>query len=224
MTLSISARCPESGQLGIAISSSSIAVGSRCPWLQAGVGAVSSQNITLPSLGQQILVELENGKSASEAMKSALAEDQFSHYRQIAVIDSTGASAHFSGDQTLGTWNVIQGKDCIAAGNMLSGSEVIVAMIAAFTESTGELTGRLIAALQAGIAAGGEAGPEHSAAVKVVDDYTWPLVDLRVDWAENNPVDELEQLWQAYEPQMIAYITRALDPREAPSYGVPGDE
>ncbi|PMC13647.1 DUF1028 domain-containing protein, partial [Klebsiella aerogenes] len=25
-------------------------------------------------------------------------------------------------------------------------------------------------------------------------------------------------------PQMQAYVTRALDPREAPSYGVPGDE
>ncbi len=36
MTFSIAARCPESGQFGIAISSSSIAVGARCPWLQAG--------------------------------------------------------------------------------------------------------------------------------------------------------------------------------------------
>ncbi|HHO9249313.1 TPA: DUF1028 domain-containing protein, partial [Klebsiella pneumoniae] len=32
------------------------------------------------------------------------------------------------------------------------------------------------------------------------------------------------QLWLAWEPQMEAYITRALDPREAPAYGVPGDE
>ena len=65
MTLSISARCPESGQLGIAISSSSIAVGSRCPWLLPGVGAVASQNITLPSLGPQILSALEAGPALS---------------------------------------------------------------------------------------------------------------------------------------------------------------
>ena len=49
MTFSIVGRCARTGQLGVAISSSSIAVGARCPWLQAGVGAVSTQNITLRS-------------------------------------------------------------------------------------------------------------------------------------------------------------------------------
>jgi uncharacterized Ntn-hydrolase superfamily protein len=49
-----------------------------------------------------------------------------------------------------------------------------------------------------------------------VDDYSWPLVDLRIDWSEDDPIGELAALWQAYEPQMQAYITRALDPREAP--------
>ncbi|MBK0647161.1 DUF1028 domain-containing protein, partial [Klebsiella pneumoniae] len=39
-----------------------------------------------------------------------------------------------------------------------------------------------------------------------------------------DPIDELNQLWQAYQPQMQDYITRALDPTQAPSYGVPGDE
>ncbi len=75
----------------------------------------------------------------------------------------------------------------------------------------GELATRLVAALQAGVAEGGEAGPVHSAAVKVVDDYSWPLVDLRVDWSETDPIGELAALWQAYEPQMQAYVTRALD-------------
>ena len=90
--------------------------------------------------------------------------------------------------------------------------------------ASGELASRLLAGLRAGIAAGGEAGPVHSAAVKVVDDYPWPVVDLRIDWAETDPLAALEQLWLAWEPQMDAYITRALDPREAPAYGVPGDE
>ncbi|GIS89091.1 MAG: hypothetical protein CM1200mP18_18010 [Gammaproteobacteria bacterium] len=51
----------------------------------------------------------------------------------------------------------------------------------------------------------------------------WPLVDLRVDWAER-PVDELRQCWERYEPEMMAYLTRALNPGAAPTYGVPGDE
>ncbi|MCW0314439.1 DUF1028 domain-containing protein [Pantoea ananatis] len=224
MTLSVTARCEETGQLGIAISSSSIAVGARCPWLQAGVGAVSSQNITLPSLGQQILVYLDQGRALDVALKLALAEDRFSDYRQVAAIDIQGNTAFFSGSQTLGIWSVAEGKNCIAAGNMLADIGVTAAMCAAFAAASGELASRLLAALQAGVAAGGEAGPLHSAALKLVDDYTWPLVDLRIDWTEGDPVGQLTQLWLAYEPQMEAYVTRALDPREAPSYGVPGDE
>lgn len=224
MTLSIAARCPESGQLGIAISSSSIAVGARCPWLVAGIGAVSSQNITLPALGQQILAHLEAGLTAEQALKSALMEDRFNEYRQVTVIDASGKIAAFSGEKTLGIHNIVQGKECVAAGNMLTDKKVINAMVTAFEAAAGELASRLIAALQAGINAGGEAGPVHSAAVKVVDDYTWPLVDLRVDWAEEDPLAELNALWLAYEPQMQAYVQRALDPRDAPSYGVPGDE
>ncbi|MCW0331915.1 MULTISPECIES: DUF1028 domain-containing protein [Pantoea] len=224
MTLSITARCEETGQLGIAISSSSIAVGARCPWLQAGVGAVSSQNITLPSLGQQILVYLDQGRPLDVALKLALAEDRFSDYRQVAAIDIQGNTAFFSGSQTLGIWSVAEGKNCIAAGNMLADKGVTTAMCAAFAAASGELACRLLAALQAGVAAGGEAGPLHSAALKLVDDYTWPLVDLRIDLTEGDPVGQLTQLWLAYEPQMEAYVTRALDPREAPAYGVPGDE
>jgi uncharacterized Ntn-hydrolase superfamily protein len=101
MTFSIAAYCPESGQFGIALSSSSIAVGARCPWLQAGVGAVSSQNITLPALGQLALAQLEQGFAPDIALRRALAEDDFSRYRQIIAIDANGQTAAFSGDKTL---------------------------------------------------------------------------------------------------------------------------
>ena len=139
MTLSISARCPESGQLGIAISSSSMAVGSRCPWLLPGVGAVASQNITLPSLGPQILSALEAGASVGQALKQALAEDRFREYRQVAAIDANGEVAAFSGEHTLGIGGTLAGDNCVAAGNMLASHEVIAAMVAAFEAATGEL-------------------------------------------------------------------------------------
>lgn len=224
MTISITAFCPESGQLGIAISSSSIAVGARCPWLLAGVGAVSSQNITLPALGQRTLEQLAEGLNVKKALEGALATDQFSDYRQVTVIDAKGESACFSGAKTLGIHNMVQGKNCVVGGNMLSQKSVIDAMVSNFESTSGELTERLIAALGAGVEAGGEAGPVHSAAVKIVGDCTWPIVDLRVDWADENPIAELSKLWVDYQPQMQDYITRALDPREAPSYGVPGNE
>ncbi|EIC83299.1 DUF1028 domain-containing protein [Serratia sp. M24T3] len=224
MTFSIAARCPETGQLGIALSSSSIAVGARCPWLQPGVGAVSSQNITLPALGQFVLSELSLGTNPPQALEKALAGNVFSEYRQLTAINVHGESAVFSGEKTLGLNHAVQGKDCVAAGNMLADKAVISAMVTAFEGATGQLANRLLAAMQAAVVAGGEAGPVHSAAMKIVGSHSWPIVDLRVDWTEQDPITELCALWQAYEPQMQAYITRALDPREAPSYGVPGDE
>ena len=224
MTFSIVGRCAETGQLGIAISSSSIAVGARCPWLRAGVGAVSSQNITLPALGPLILDELAGGLTAQEAVDRALARNGYSQYRQVAVVDAHGHTAIFSGSHALGIHNALAGDQCVAAGNLLATAGVIEAMVAAFERSEGCLASRLLSALQAGQAAGGEAGAVHSAALSVVDDLTWPIVDLRVDWAEENPIGELEKLWLAYQPQLQDYLTRALDPTAAPSYGVSGDE
>ena len=60
---------------------------------------------------------------------------------------------------------------------------------------------RLMKSLKAGLDAGGEAGPVHSAGIKVVDNTSWPLIDLRIDWSDNDPIDELNKLWKAYEPQ-----------------------
>ncbi|GKQ44840.1 DUF1028 domain-containing protein [Pseudomonas syringae] len=224
MTFSIAARCAETGQLGIAISSSSIAVGARCPWLRAGVGAVSSQNITLPALGPQTLDLIEAGMSATQALDDVMSASPFSEYRQITAIDHLGRVAHFSGGETLGINNAGSGDQCVVAGNMLASPTVIDAMIQAFEHSTGHLADRLLSAMQAGLAAGGEAGPVHSAALKVVGEQSWPIVDLRVDWAEHDPVDALSSLWQAYRPQMQVYLDRALNPAAAPGYGVPGDE
>lgn len=225
MTFSIIGRCAESGQLGIAISSSSIAVGARCPWVRAGVGAVSTQNITLPALGPQILDLLGSGQvPPREALERVLGTNGWSEYRQVTVIDSNGQVALFTGQEALGVHNAVAGEQCAAAGNLLSSREVIEAMVTAFENAHGLLPDRLLAAMHAAMAAGGEAGPVHSAALKVAGDLTWPLVDLRVDWADDDPIGQLDGLWQAYRPQMQDYVTRALDPTAAPSYGVPGDE
>ncbi|CAD5105936.1 DUF1028 domain-containing protein [Zestomonas carbonaria] len=224
MTFSIVGRCAETGQLGIAISSSSIAVGARCPWLRAGVGAVSTQNVTLPALGPQILDLLESGSGSAAALDKALASNGYSQYRQVTVIDQHGATALFTGGEALGVHHAVAGEQCVAAGNLLSSTRVIEAMVEAFEQADGCLADRLLAAMHAAMAAGGEAGPVHSAALSVVGELVWPIVDLRVDWADEDPIGELDSLWQAYRPQMQDYVTRALDPTKAPSYGVPGDE
>ncbi|MGG7558942.1 DUF1028 domain-containing protein [Pseudomonas sp. ES3] len=224
MTFSIAARCPETGQFGIAISSSSIAVGARCPWLMPGVGAVSTQNITLPSLGPETLALMEQGLAPAEALDKALTRNGYSQYRQITAIDHLGRTAHFSGSETLGNHNAVSGEQCVAAGNMLADRAVIEAMVEAYEHGEGQLTDRLLTAMKAAVVAGGEAGPVHSAAVVVVGELTWPIINLRVDWADEDPIGKLQQLWDAYRPQVKDYIDRALAPDKSPGYGVAGDD
>ena len=96
-------------------------------------------------------------------------------------------------------------------------------MVAAFETAQGAFGDRLMAALQAGLAAGGEAGPVHSAGLKIADHLDWPLVDLRIDWADD-PISMLQTAWEVFSPQSAAYVQRALNPSVAPSYGVAGDE
>jgi len=57
----------------------------------------------------------------------------------------------------------------------------------------------------------------------VAHEQDWPLVSLRVDWDDDNPLLALRRLWERFEPEMPAYVTRALDPAAAPAFGVPGD-
>lgn len=224
MTFSIVGRCARTGQLGIAISSSSIAVGARCPWVRSGIGAVASQNVTMPALGARVLDGLAQRLPPESALKDAMATDAWNSYRQVTVVDAQGRTAFYSGEQSLGLNTATAGDQCVAAGNMLASLEVVRCMPRAFESATGTLAERLLAALQAGLAAGGEAGPVHSAALKVHGDLEWPLVDLRVDWADVDPIGYLARLWSDYRPQMQAYVDRALNPAAAPSYGVPGNE
>jgi uncharacterized Ntn-hydrolase superfamily protein len=212
---------------GVAITTSSICVGARCPWALAGVGAVATQNVTLPSIGNHVLAALQTGLSAQAALDQVMATQSDTEYRQVAVIGKSGAPAIFSGSNTLGTHAVSAARNCIAAGNLLKSPDLPAAMTARFEAMPGNthLAERLLSALETGLYdAGGEAGSVHSAALLVVDKQDWPLVDLRVDWDETDPVKTLRNLWRAYEPEMGDYVIRALNPGAAPSYGVPGDE
>ena len=224
MTFTLAARCPETGQFGIVIASSSPAVAARCAHARAGVGAVATQNVTDPALGPRLLDLLDQGLTAQQALAGVTAATPDIGWRQVLVVDRAGGTAAYTGDRALGVHGQVQGDGVVAGGNLLAGPGVPAAMIAAYRAATGPFGDRLLAGLTGGLAAGGEAGPVHSAALKVAGDVTWPIVDLRVDWADTDPVGQLDALWRAYRPQMQDYQTRALNPTAAPSYGVPGDE
>ncbi len=224
MTFSLVARCARTGMFGVAISSSSPAVAARCSYARAGVGAVASQNVTDPTLGPLALDLMAGGLSASDAIEEVRRRGAFTEYRQVLAIDTSGRTAIHSGPNSLGIWTQAQGQDVASGGNLLANDGVPAAIVAGFTASAGHLGDRLIAAMRAGLAAGGEAGPVHSAGMMLVDKVSWPVADLRCDWTEDCPVEAVATAWDVYKPQLDAYIQRALDPRAAPSYGVPGDE
>jgi uncharacterized Ntn-hydrolase superfamily protein len=224
MTFSIAARCSRTGAFGVAIATSSIAVGARCPHARAGVGAVTTQNVTDPALGPLLLDFLRAGLTAHQAIDKAVAGRDHIDYRQLTAVDRHGNTASWSGRNILGTHAVSEQLDCVAAGNLLKSSRLPGAMTKAFAaHAQSHLAERLLRALEAGLDAGGEEGPVHSAALLVVHEHSFPLVDLRCDWDEEAPIASLRRLWTAYEPQMQAYLIRAINPSAAPSYGVPGD-
>lgn len=223
MTFSIAARCEHTGMLGVAISSSSPAVAARCAFTRAGTGAVLSQNVTDPRLGVALLDALETGLGASSALRKVVDEAKYVEYRQLIVVDHHGDFAIHSGDKALGIWSEAGGQNAAAGGNLLANPDIPQAILTGFHEANGHLGDRLIAAMRAGLEAGGEAGPVHSAGMQIADKQSWPVVDLRCDWSDDCPIEALAQIWDIYKPQLEAYVTRALDPREAPSYRVPGD-
>jgi uncharacterized Ntn-hydrolase superfamily protein len=225
MTFSILGFCPRSGMLGMAVSSSSPAVAARCAHARAHVGVVATQNITDPTLGPKGLALLEEGLDAERALERLKARASHIEYRQLVLLDRNGRSAGFSGTKTLGTHALMLGRNGAAAGNLLRNAEVPSHMLARFDEMAAhDLGDRLIEALSAGLGGGGEAGPVHSAGLTMVRDVPWPVADLRVDWHDADPIGELAKLWRHYKPQMNDYVARALNPEQAPSYGVPGEK
>jgi len=215
MTFSLLGRCARTGMLGAVVTTSSISVGSRCPYARAGVGAVLTQNRTDPRLGPLALSLLARGFTAAEAMRAIVAATPHRHWRQLAIIDAAGLTATYSGDNVRGEKGEAQGRDCAAIANIVRSAAIPRVMIARFESSADlPLARRLIDALAAGEAAGGELQPVTSAALIVAHQETFPYVDLRVD-DHRAPIAELSRLWSLYEPEADAYVVRAVDPERA---------
>ena len=224
MTFSLAARDAPSGAFGMIISSSSPAVASRCINLRAGIGAVASQNVTNPALGPAVLDELERGRTAREAIEAVVAAEPFHDFRQLMAVDANSTSFVYSGSGALGLVGAKAVEGAVAAGNMLAGEHVIDAYLDGYLTSSAEtFEERLFDGFRAALRAGGEVGPVRSAGLAVVEDASWRVTDLRID-DHDDPGSELARLLDLWLPQKTDYLTRAINPTTAPSYGVPGDE
>ena len=216
MTFSLVGMCRRTGMFGAAVTTSSINVGARCPWARAGVGAVLTQHRTDARLGPRGLDLLEGGATAGAAIASLTSDDPTIGWRQLAVIDRTGGTAWYHGDRIASVHAAAAGDGCCAIGNIIRSERIPAEMVEAFEAAPDEhLAERLLLAVEAGLAAGGEPKQVKSAALLVVDDQPFPLVDLRVE-LDRAPLAELRFLWEVYRPRMEIFVTRAVDPDRVP--------
>jgi uncharacterized Ntn-hydrolase superfamily protein len=217
MTFSLIGRCDRTGMFGIAISTSEMAVGSRCIHVAPGVGAIVSQASTNPRLGHLGLNLLRAGYSAPRALDEIAASDQFVERRQLGCLDVTGLGAARTGAGNKPWAGHRVERNVVVATNAVVGAEVADSMFDAFKRGADlPLWERLLRSLEAGKTAGGQPDGETSSGLYVVDRDTYPLVDLRVD-LHATPVIELRRLADAYFPLVAYYNLRPRDPSVPPA-------
>ena len=215
MTFSLAARCPRTGAFGVVITTGSLAVGARCPFVRGGVGAVLTQNRTDPRLGPQGLDLLEKGAGAQGTIEALVENAHVIGWRQLAVVDKHGRTAHYSGKRIISKHGGYQGPQCVSIGNLLVSEKLPRAMVEAYmADPDASFADRLINALHAGLDAGGEVNPVRSATLLVANQFEFPHINLRVD-DHDDPVAELDRIWRKYEPEIDNFIVRVLDPDRA---------
>jgi uncharacterized Ntn-hydrolase superfamily protein len=211
MTYSIVARCARTGRLGVAVATASVAVGARCPFATAGIGAVVTQNRTHPSIGPRALTLLEAGITGDAAARQAAETFDFPEWRQVALVDASGRIGTYHGAKCSGVHAEARGEAAVSLGNLLCSEHVPAAALAGYEAAVGTLEQRLLAGMAAGLVAGGEIKPLRSAALVVVDRDAFPYTNLRID-ADDDPLRKLDELWQQWQPVAETCRRWALDP------------
>ncbi|MBB6454769.1 putative Ntn-hydrolase superfamily protein [Salirhabdus euzebyi] len=204
MTFSIVGFDPKTGELGIAVQSKFIGVGSVVPWAKAGVGAVATQALANPAYGPDGLELMEEGKTAQEAIDILISKDEGRSERQVGMVDANGNAATYTGEDCLYWAGGRAGKHYAAQGNILVNEQTVEAMAETFEKSNGSLAERLLQALDAGQAAGGDKRGMQSAAIYIVKEkggYAEAndrFIDLRVD-DHPDPIKELIRIYNLHQ-------------------------
>lgn len=202
-TFSIVAADPETGEVGVAVQSKFLAVGSVVPWAKANVGAVATQSWANTAYGPEGLAFLEKGLSPEEVIDKLVAGDSGRNLRQVAVINSEGEASAFTGHECYDWAGHKVGKHHSCQGNILVSEKTVSEMSKVFEESEGPLAERMLKAISAAQHAGGDSRGKQSAAVYVLQEgagyggYNDVKVDLRVD-DHPEPIEELQRLYELH--------------------------
>lgn len=216
MTWSIIARDPASGHLGIAIASRFFAVGSLCPHIRTGAGALATQALMNPFFGELGLKRLGEGRSAAWTIADLVACDTGREHRQVHAIDAAGEIAAHTGTSCVDWCGHRSGAGVSVAGNMLTGPRVVDATLDTFQSLEGAALGlRLLEALKAGEEAGGDKRGKQSAALLLHCGEDYAALDIRVD-DHAEPINELFRLYEVAHQRFLPF-SQALPTRANPA-------
>ncbi|MEW5842545.1 MAG: DUF1028 domain-containing protein [Bacteroidota bacterium] len=202
-TYSIVAFDPQTGEMGVAVQSHWFSVGTSVTWGEAGVGVIATQSFVNASFGPRGLELLKKGMSPQEVVDELIESDDGRDFRQLAVLDSKGRAASYTGSKCIQPAGNIVGDGFSVQANLMSTDKVWPAMAEAFKNSKGPLAERMLTALEAAQKAGGDIRGKQSAAMLVFRGKStgkaWEdkLVDLRVD-DNPNPLIELKRLLKVH--------------------------
>lgn len=148
-TFSLVAQDPKTGDLGVAVASKFLAVGAVVPFAEAGVGAIATQSYANPRYGPQGLALLRQGRARKGSSRPSAAPTPGWRSASSAWWRPRGEPhLHRGGVPPLGRG--VAGKGFAAQGNLLSGSEVVEAMVETFLTAQAPFPERLLLALKAG--------------------------------------------------------------------------
>lgn len=209
MTWSIAAHDPNTGAFAVAVATKAFAVGASCPFVRAGVGAVSTQSMTNRYLGPAVLDGMARGLPPAAAIEGALAGDEGRGIRQVHAVDGRGRTAAWTGANCVDWCGSVSAGGISVAGNMLAGEPTVAATLAAWRANQAlSMPDRLMAAMQAGEAAGGDRRGKQSAAMVMVTTEDFPDLNLRVD-DHAEPLQELRRLLEIWKREGVPRLGMA---------------
>lgn len=208
MTYTVMARCPDTGAIGVGVTTGSINCGRVLPH-SAGLlpeltddgVIVCSQSLCNPLLAYRALEHLDGGGSLDE-LEAALAEaDEHLSYRQVGVVTAGGEAWAYTGENCLSEKGHVVGDGWLVMANVVT-EECVPAMQQAYEDGAGtDLAERLLSTLEAGREAGGqrfEDGrriPEYFCSLYVCDGrHPYPAVDLRIDF-DRSALEKMRRLF-----------------------------
>jgi uncharacterized Ntn-hydrolase superfamily protein len=208
-TFSVVGRSKDGKQIGVAVASRFLAVGSYVPAATIH-GALATQANTNMALRVEGLAMLEQGIAAREILEKFFKTDPQKNVRQAGIVDANGTAATFTGEDCPswagGRAEAHPSGSFAIQGNILAGPEVIDSMVAAWCDADASipLAWRLLACLEAGQAAGGDSRGKQASALYVIEKgkgfngTSDVAVDLRCDDSAT-PIQELRRLLELHD-------------------------